>query len=132
MCKLLDTNIHWCWRYLSAQTNFSNILSIWANKNCNKSAIVNLIKTKLYRIHGRIVVNACVEYRGEMFIGVGDIHPDGQNFQIFCQFEPTKIAISRPFWISSGQNLLFWYCPCRCWHVDFQQPSKTALCSLAV
>ena len=36
------------------------------------------------------VVNACVEYREEMFIGVGDIHPDGQNFQIFCQFEQQK------------------------------------------
>ena len=30
-------------------------------------------------------------------IGVVDIHPDGQNFQIFCQFEQTKMAISRPF-----------------------------------
>ena len=31
-------------------------------------------------------------------IGVGDIHPDEQNFQIFHQFEQTKTAISRPFW----------------------------------
>ena len=33
----------------------------------------------------------------KILIGVGDIHPDGQNFQIFCQFEQTKIAISQPF-----------------------------------
>ena len=37
-----------------------------------------------------MVVNACVQYREEMFIGVGDINPDGQNFQIFFQFEQTK------------------------------------------
>ena len=54
---------------------------------------------QLHMIHGRMVVNACVEYREEMFIGVGDIHPDGQHFQIFGQFEQTKIAISRPFLI---------------------------------
>ena len=51
---------------------------------------MNLIRTKLQRIHRRIVVNACVENREEMFINVGDIHPDGQHFQIFCQFKPTK------------------------------------------
>ena len=32
----------------------------------------------------------------KIFICVGEIHPDGQNFQIFCQFEETKMAISRP------------------------------------
>ena len=30
-------------------------------------------------------------------IDIYDIFPDGQNFQIFCQFEQTKMAISRPF-----------------------------------
>ena len=49
-------------------------------------------------IYTRIVVNACVEYWEEIFIGVGDIHPDGQNCQIFIyNFEQTKIAMSRPF-----------------------------------
>ena len=43
----------------------------------NKSAITTLILPKLHRIHGRIVVNACVKYREKMFIGVWDIHPDG-------------------------------------------------------
>ena len=43
-----------------------------------------------------IVVNACVEYQEEIVIGVGDTHPDGQHFQIFCQFEQTKMVISRP------------------------------------
>ena len=38
---------------------------------------------------------ACVNYRKHIFIGVGDIHPDGQNFQIFCQFEQTKMVISQ-------------------------------------
>ena len=51
------------------------------------------------RIHGRIVVNACVKYRKQIFIGVGDIHPDGQNFQVFYQFEQTKMALSQPFLI---------------------------------
>ena len=46
---------------------FSNILSIWAKKNSDKSAILNMILTKLHRIHERIV------------IGVGDIYPDGQT-----------------------------------------------------
>ena len=58
---------------------------------------MNMIRTKLHRIHRRIVVNACVNYRKKIFIGVGDIHPDGQHFQIFCQFEQTKMAISGPF-----------------------------------
>ena len=42
-------------------------------------------------------VNACVEYQEEMYIDVGDIHPDGQHFQIFYQFEQTKMTISRQF-----------------------------------
>ena len=29
-------------------------------------------------VHGMIVVNACVNYRKKIFIGVGDMHPDGQ------------------------------------------------------
>ena len=66
-------------------------------QNNVKSAIMNLIQTKLHRIHGRIVVNSCVENREELFISVGDIHPDGQHFQIFCQFEQTKMAIRRQF-----------------------------------
>ena len=51
-------------------------------QNGAKSAIFNLNLTTLHRIHGRIVVNACVKYRKKIFIGVGDMHPDGQNFQI--------------------------------------------------
>ena len=90
--------------YSSRRTQFSNILSIWANKNDDQSAILNLIRTKLHRIHQGMVINACVEYRKEIFIGVRDIHPDGQNFQIFCQFEQTKMVISRPFWIWSWRN----------------------------
>ena len=66
-------------------------------KNGDKPAILNWILTTLHRIHGRMVVNACVQYREEIFIGVGDINPDGQHFQIFCQFEQTKMGISRPF-----------------------------------
>ena len=86
MCKLSETNIHWCWRYSSRRTKFSNILSIWANKNGDKSAILYLILTKLNRIHERIVVNSCVKNQDY-------IHPDRQYFQIFCQFEQTKMAI---------------------------------------
>ena len=41
-----------------------------------------------------MVVNACVQYQEEMFIGVGDINPYGQHFQLFGQFEQTKMAIS--------------------------------------
>ena len=58
---------------------------------------MNLIQTKRHMIHRRIVVNACAENREEMLIGVGDIYPDGQHFQIFCRFEQTKMAISQPF-----------------------------------
>ena len=65
----------------------------------DKSAISNLILLKLHMINRRMVVNACVEYREKMFIGVGDIHPDGQHFQIFCQFEQTKMVINRLFLI---------------------------------
>ena len=83
MCNVSEKNIHWCWRYSSGRTEFLNILSIWANKNGDKSAIVNLILTKLHRFHGRMVVNACVEYREEMFIIVGDIHPDRHIFKYF-------------------------------------------------
>ena len=83
MCTVSGRNVHWCWRYLCGRTNFLNILSIWANKNGDahlwkKSAIMNLIRTKLYRIHGRIKINACVKYQKKIFIGVGDIHPDWQ------------------------------------------------------
>ena len=74
--------------------NFSNILSIGANKNGEKSTILNLILNFFYSIHGANVVNACVKYRKQICIGVGYIHPDGQNFQIFRQFEQTKMAIS--------------------------------------
>ena len=50
------------------------------------SSILNLMMTNLHRIYGRIVVDACVKYGKHLFIGVGDIHPDGHNFQIFCHF----------------------------------------------
>ena len=43
------------------------------------------------------MVNACVKYQKPIFIGVGDIHPDGQNFQMFCQFEQTKMVRRQPF-----------------------------------
>ena len=78
MCKLSETTIHWCWRYSSRRTKFSNILSIWANKNGDKLAILNLILTTLHRIHGRIVINACVKYRKKIFIGVGR-YPSGRT-----------------------------------------------------
>ena len=53
----------------------------------------------IYEDSWGIVENACVNYQKQIFIGVGDIHPDGQNFQIFFQFEQTKRAISQPFLI---------------------------------
>ena len=68
MCKVSKTHIHWCWRYLSGRTKFSNILSILANKNGDKSATLNLIGMKLHKIHGRIVINACVKYRKKNII----------------------------------------------------------------
>ena len=61
-----------------------------SKQNGDKSAILNLILMTLHRIHGRVVVNACVKYRKKIFIGVGDMHPDGHNFQILCQFEQTN------------------------------------------
>ena len=45
-----------------------------------KSAILNLILTKLHMIYGRVVVNACVKYRKPITIGVGDIHPEETQF----------------------------------------------------
>ena len=86
MCKVSEKNIHWFWRYASERTIFFNL----SKQNGNKAAILDLILTTLPMIHGRIVVNACVKYRKKIFIGVGDIHPEGQNFQILCQFEQTK------------------------------------------
>ena len=53
-----------------------------SKQNGDKLAILNLIQTTLYMIHGMIVVNACVKYQNKIFIGVGDMHPDGQHFQI--------------------------------------------------
>ena len=50
-----------------------------------------------YKDSWGIVVNACVNYQKQIFIGVGDIQLDRQHFQIFCQFEQTKMAISWPF-----------------------------------
>ena len=49
-----------------------------SKQNGDKSVILNLILTTLHRIHGRIVVNACVKYQKQILIGVGDMHPDGQ------------------------------------------------------
>ena len=46
-------------------------------KYCNKSAIFNLILTTLHRIHGRIVVNACVKYRKPIFIGTDKVKNTG-------------------------------------------------------
>ena len=45
-----------------------------------------------------MVVIACVQYREEMLIGVGDINPDGQHFQIFCQFDKQQVVrrVGRP------------------------------------
>ena len=78
MCTVSQKNIYWCWRYSSRRTKFSNILSICANKNGDKSAIWYWILRTLHRIHWRIVINACVKYQKKIFISVGDIHPDGQ------------------------------------------------------
>ena len=50
-------------------------------KNGNKSTIVNFNPTLFYRIHGRIVVNASVKLRKQIFIGVGDIHRDRQHLK---------------------------------------------------
>ena len=60
------------------QPEGQNILSISAKKNGEKLTILNLVLTKLHRIHGRIVINVCLKYRKKIFIGIGDIHPDGQ------------------------------------------------------
>ena len=97
MCIVLEKKYSLVLEIFIRTDNIFQYFVNFSNKNGDKSAVLNLIRTKLHRSHGRIVVNACVEYREEMFIGVGDIHPDGQHFQIFCQFEQTKIAISRPF-----------------------------------
>ena len=43
---------------------------------------MNLIRTKLHRIHRRIVVNAFVDNREEMFIGVGYINLSGRIFLV--------------------------------------------------
>ena len=105
MCKVSEKYIHWCWDIYPDRQKFSNILSIWANKNGDKSAILKFDPDEtIHRIYGRMLVNACVEYQEEMFIGVGDIHPDGQHFRIFYQFDQTKIGISRPFSIWSWRN----------------------------
>ena len=104
MSKVLQTNIHWGWRYLCGQTNFSNICSIWANKNNDKLSIFNLIIMKLHKIHVRIVIMHLWSIAKNIFIGV-DVNPDWQNFRIFCQFEPTKMARSRSFWIWSWKKL---------------------------
>ena len=64
-----------------------NIFKYYVNlskQNGDKSAILNLILMTLHKIHGRIVGNACAKYRKNIFIGVGDMHPDGLNFQILC------------------------------------------------
>ena len=58
---------------------------------------MNLMMTKLHRINVRIVGDACVKHGKNLFIGVGDIHPHGQNFQIFCHFKQKKITISQEF-----------------------------------
>ena len=71
MCTVSGRMVHWCWRYKSGRTTFSNILSIWANKNGDKSAILNWILTTLHWINGRIVINACVKYQKKIFIGDG-------------------------------------------------------------
>ena len=49
-----------------------------ANKNGVLLDIFRLIRMKLHRIHGKIVVNACVKNKEKIFIGDGDIYPDGQ------------------------------------------------------
>ena len=83
---------------IQTDKNFKYFVNL-SKQNGDLSAIMDLIRTELHRIQGKIVVNACVEIREEMFIGVGDIHPEGIHFQILCQFEQTKMALSRPFLI---------------------------------
>ena len=51
-----------------------------SKQNGDKSAILNLILMTLHRIHGRIVLNACLKYQKKIFIGVGDMHPNRQFF----------------------------------------------------
>ena len=77
--------------------NFFKYFVNLSKQNSNKSAILNFILTKLYRIHKRIVLKACVEYQEEICIDVGVIHLASQIVQIICQFEQTKMAMSLPF-----------------------------------
>ena len=85
MSRVSGRIVHWFCRYSSRRTTFSNILPIWANKNGDKSAIFNLILTKLHSIHGRIVINACVKDQKkyslvlEIFIRMDKSLTDGQT-----------------------------------------------------
>ena len=68
MCKVSEKNVYWCLRYSSGQAKFKNILSIWANKNSNKSAVLNLIMKKLPRVYARIVGIVCVKHRKQFLL----------------------------------------------------------------
>ena len=85
-----------------------NIFKYFVNlskQNGDKSAILNWILTTLHRIHGRIVINACVKYRKKIFIGVGDIHPDGQprtDGRTDGRTEPKLLSPIKNFFFSGG------------------------------
>ena len=94
MWRVWWRHVHWCLRYSSGRTTFLNILSIWANKNNNNnnntSAILNLIHTKLHRIHGRIVINACVKsFWCKRYLSGQTNH--GQT-------EPKSLSLTNFFW----------------------------------
>ena len=83
-CEYLSGNVKTCLTSISLTQGYPPL---------GKTSVVS------YKDSWGIVVNSCVNYQKQIFIGVADINPDGQHFQIFCQFEQTKMAISRPFLI---------------------------------
>ena len=54
------------------------ILCYLCKQNGDKSAISNLILKTLHKIHGRKSLMLVQIIREKIFIGVGDMHPDGQ------------------------------------------------------
>ena len=73
--------------------NLKNDVNL-SKQNNDKSSILNLIKMKLHRIHERIVVRDCAKYRKQIFIGVGDMHPDFSNIMsIWANKNGDKSAI---------------------------------------
>ena len=103
-CVKYKKNVHWYWRCLSGRTKCSNIYEFEQTKMAISLPFwIRSERNLTWFIEG-VVVNACAEYWVKMIIGIGDIHPDGQIFQTFCEFEEIKIAVSRPFLIYSWRN----------------------------